>query len=126
MFDWESPYCPQISLYELADGFDTPQIDTLLPPALDHRLIASDGVHPAIVLHLKATEGQPGVWLPHTGIFGRVIRREAITKTKLQDIIKQNGLSYDISSIPDDALISDFKIMDADSDNERLEITHEP
>lgn len=125
VFDWGSPLCPQISLYELANAFDYDQIDTLLAPSLDRRLIASDGVHPAIVLDLKATKGQPGVWLPVTSIFARVISREAITKEKLQEIIKQNGLSYDILSIPDTDVITDFKIVDADSDDERLVVNHE-
>lgn len=107
VFEWESPYCPQISLYELDDGFDVPRIDSVLPPAHDIRVITSDGVHSALALHLKSTAGQPNVWLPRFGIFARVISREDITKSRLQEILNQNGLSYDISSIPDHALISD-------------------
>lgn len=124
VFGWESEYCPQVSLYELAADFDVAQIDTLLPPALDYKLIGSDGVHSAIVLQLKATQGQPGVWRPNTGIFARVIRRGAITPSKLQDIIKRNGLNYDVSSLPDDAVITDYKIVDSDSDNPGLVVTH--
>lgn len=124
VFDWDSEYCPQISFYELGTDFDSTQVKTLLPPALDYKLIDSDGIHSAIVLHLKATESQLGVWLPRTAIFARVINRGPITKARLQEIIQQNGLTYDISAFDDDAVITDYKIVDPDSDNPALVITH--
>ena len=117
VFDWNSEVCPQISLYELNAGYDSAQVKALLPPAIDYKLIDSDGLHPALLLHLKATDSQPGVWIPNTSVFARDIHKEPITKARLQEIIQQNGLDIDISALPDDAVITDYKMTNSGSTN---------
>lgn len=109
VFVWNNPVCPQISLYELGKNFDLGKVNRL-PPADSIEIIPSDGVHPSVALHLKSTNGSPGVWMPNCAIFGKVVKKKPISKKELQEIINYNELNFDISSIPDGAVITDYKI----------------
>ena len=109
VFIWDSLMCPQISLYELGRDFDLRKIG-ILPPADKIEIVPSDGFHPAIALHLKSTNGTPGVWMPNCAIFGKAIKKEPISKQELQKIICYNELNFDISSIPDNVIITDYKV----------------
>ena len=110
IFDWKSRYCPQISIYELNSNFNIGRIVEILPRSINHKLIPADSIHPAIILHLKETDGSPDVWKPNCVIFGKIVHKNPISKAKLQEIIKYNELSFDISSIPNNAIITDYKI----------------
>ena len=110
IFDWKSRYCPQVSIYELNSNFNIKKTEEILPKSISHKLILADGIHPAIVLHLKETGGDPDIWEPNCAIFGKIIHKNPISKAKLQEIIKYNELNFDISSIPNNAIITDYKI----------------
>lgn len=110
IFLWSKPVCPQISVYELGRKFDLKKVGEILPPGDKVEVIPSDGIHPAIVLHLKSTNGDPGVWKPNCGILGKVVKKKPISKQELQEIIKYNELNFDINSTPDNAVITDYKI----------------
>ncbi len=114
IFDWDSDMCPQVSIYELSENFPLGDVEKTLPPASKLKSIASDGTHPTLVLHLRTTDGDPGVWRPQCGIFGKVVKKKPISKGDLQKIIEYNGLKIDISSLPDNAIISDYKMENAD------------
>lgn len=110
VFPWNSTMCPQISIYELGRKFNLKKVSKVLPPGDKVEVIPSDGIHPTIALHLKPTNGDPGVWRPNCGIFGKVVRKRPVSKKELQEIIKYNELNFDISSIPDNAVITDYKV----------------
>lgn len=110
IFNWFSNYCPQISIYELSDSFDISQAEKLLPVHDDLKIIPSEKLHPAIALHLRKTNGNPSIWRPTYSIFGKILHKGSITKNELNNIIKDNGLLYDISSISDNAIITDHKV----------------
>lgn len=109
-FSWKKLTCPQISVYELGEKFSLKQINNLLPPGDEIITIPTDGIHPAIGLHLKSTNGGLGVWRPNCGIFGKIVKKKPISKQELQKIIKYNELNFDVSSLPDNAIITDYKI----------------
>lgn len=106
IFEWVSSLCPQISVYELNN---LPNI--VLPEGLAIKIIDSDGLHPQVALHLKAISGDIGIWRPSCVVFGKIIKKAPITKAQLEKIISYNKAGFDISSIPDDAIISDYKIV---------------
>ncbi len=110
IFFWDSLMCPQVSIYELGSKFALKKVSKILPLGDKIEVIPSDGIHPTIALHLKSTNGTPGVWRPNCGIFAKVVKKKPISKQELQEIIKYNKLGFDISSIPDNAVITDFKI----------------
>ena len=110
IFSWNSAICPQISLYELGRDFDLKKVDMILPPGDKIETIPTDGLHNAIALHLKSTNGAPGAWMPLCSIFGKVVKKKSISKQELQEIINYNELNFDVSSIPDNAIITDYKI----------------
>lgn len=109
VFIWNNPMCPQLSLYELGQSFDLRKVN-ILPPSDRVEIIPSDGVHPSVALHLKSTNGTPGVWMPNCAIFGKVVKKKPISKKELQEVINYNELNFDISSIPDNAVITNYKI----------------
>lgn len=110
VFSWNKLLCPQISVYEIEKNFPVKQISNLLPPGDEIITIPADGLHNTIGLQLRSTNGEPGVWRPNCGIFGKIVKKKPISKKELQNIIKYNNLSFDISSIPDEASITDYKI----------------
>ena len=111
-FEWKDVLCPQISLYELSKDFNITRTSEILPGNVDIRTIQADELHPAIALHLRATNGDPGIWKSNCAIFGKSINKRSITKTELQKIIAYNKVGFDISSLPDDAIIHDYKIVE--------------
>lgn len=110
IFEWNSDMCPQISIYELNDELGTRDFIKVKPGANKIEFIDSDDLHPTIALEIMATSGDPGIWAPNCGIFGKVIRKGPTSKEELQEIIDYNSLNFDISSIPGNAAISDYKI----------------
>lgn len=110
VFEWENELCPQISLYEFSSKIDMDKAVNILPDNITIQVIQSDGVHPTIALHLRTTNGNPGVWASNLGIFGKIIKKKPISKADLQKIIDYNGVKFDISSLPDNAIITDYKV----------------
>lgn len=110
IFPWNTLMCPQISIYELGSRFSLEKVDKILPLGDKIEVIPSDGVHPTIALHLKSTNGDLGVWRPNCSIFARIVKKKPVSKQELQEIIKYNELNFDISSIPDNAVITDYKV----------------
>jgi hypothetical protein len=110
IFEWESLLCPQVNLYELSSNFDIHRVHKILPEGADIRIIQADKLHPAIALHLRATNGDPGVWRSNCYIFGKVLKKKPISKSELQRIIDYNEANFDISSLPENAIIHDYKI----------------
>lgn len=111
-FGWSELVCPQVSVYEIREGFNKNRIKEFWPDTRDYKILKIDDSHPTLLLHLKATQGTPGIWASQVGIFGKILKQCPLTKGKLQEIIKYNNLHYDISSIPDDAVITDVKSSD--------------
>ena len=105
IFQWSSPQMPQISIYELENEV----VAKALPPGSEVKMINSDGLHPIIALHLRVTS-EPGPWRPNCGIFGRILKKDPISKSELQRIISYNNAPFDISSLPDNVIINDYKI----------------
>jgi hypothetical protein len=109
-FEWNSSQCPQLSIYELKNNFRPSVVQHGLPPAAQVWITEFGGVHPSLLLHLKPTQGDPNAWLPSCSIFGNIINRKPISKRQLQRIIDYNGVNFDVSSLPDNALIQDFSV----------------
>lgn len=110
LFKWSSDMCPQITIYELDDELSPDDFIKIKPDAQKIEYIISDGLHPTIALEIRSTNGDPGVWTPNCGIYGKVIRKEPTSKEELQEIIDYNSLNFDISSLPDNAVITDYKV----------------
>lgn len=110
IFSWNEKMCPQVSLYELGKNFNLKGVDKTLPSGDGVEIVHTDGLHPTIALHLKSTSGAPGAWMPNCAIFGKIVKKKPISKQKLQEIISYNELNFDISSIPNNAAITDYKI----------------
>jgi hypothetical protein len=109
VFNWDNQYCPQVSLYELNQHFDIAKAKNILSKAEEIKIISSGGIHPKLCLHLRATNGDPGVWGSNFSIFGKIIKKRPVSKSELERIISYNGLNFDISSLPDEAIITDYK-----------------
>lgn len=122
---WSSSARPEISLYEFADEIkDTARCD-ILPKYQQCFLIAGDDLHPTIALHVKETGGaNPDIWRPMFGIFARVLKKRPIKRTDLERIIAYNQLSYDISSIPDDDVITNFQMKEMPDGDIALIVEH--
>ncbi|MEK7546807.1 MAG: hypothetical protein AAB536_01355 [Patescibacteria group bacterium] len=110
IFEWESVQCPQISFYELSVELDFTRVSEILPQSIAVKTVKAEKNHHAIALHLQVTNGDPGVWHPNCIIFGKIIQKKPIDKTELQRIITYNEAGFDISSLPDDAVIHDYKV----------------
>ncbi len=107
-FKWPSDYCPQISLYEIEQGFNIEEFERDYSETTDVTIIPKVGSQPWILLQLKSTNGDRGVWLPQAGVFGKRKQNTPISKVKLQQDLDAQGLAFDISSIPDIAEITEF------------------
>jgi hypothetical protein len=115
-FEWSSQRCPQISLYELREIPDQKKINKLFPGAVSCKLIPPDGIHPILLLELRETNGDDKIWLPRLINFVWQIKKFPISKSKLQEILKLNGLNnYDISALPEDAVIQNYKYTEGGS-----------
>lgn len=110
-FEWTSNQCPQISIYELENKINESIINSL-PEGLEIKIINFDNIHPKIVLHLRATNGAPGIWRPNCNLFGKILKKDPILKDELQRIISYNNAKFDVSSLPDNAIISDYKVIE--------------
>lgn len=117
IFEWNSDMCPQISIYELNDKLSNSSFIKMKPEAKKIEFINSDGLHPTIALEIRSTDGEAGIWMPNCAIYGKVVKKGPISKEKLQEIIDYNSLKFDISSIPDGAVITDYKIRYPDDDS---------
>lgn len=124
-FQWSSEKRPEISLYEFDPGFGSePKCETL-PPSGACVIIPADDFHSALGIHLKETQGEnPTVWRPLTGVFARVLKKRPLTGKDLGQIIDYNGLNYDISSIPETDIITNFQIIEDPVGERRLLVEH--
>jgi hypothetical protein len=108
IFKWDSQYCPQVSLYELNNDFKIAEVEKIIPGKIE--IIPAENQHSAIVLQIRETMGDPGVWKSNCGIFGKILNKKPISKSELRRIISYNDLDFDISSLPNSAIISDYKV----------------
>jgi len=109
-FDWDSEYCPQISIYEVKNNFTEKDIKSILSDGEQCHIIKLNEDKPLVLLQIKSTNGDPGVWEHNIGIFGKLINKNPISREELERIIKYNNLNFDISSIPENNLITNYKI----------------
>lgn len=123
---WSSKSRPEISLYEFARECVGGARCEALPKFQQCYLVQGDDLRPAIAVHVKETEGaNPEIWAPMFGVFAKVLKRNIIKRKDLEAIIAYNHLPYDISSIPDDAIITDFQIREAPDGDNALTVNYE-
>ncbi len=108
IFHPERQYIPQINLYQLTAETKVKKMLASLPLVLESHLIPGDSSHLPIVLTLTKTDDFVGApWLPTCSVFGSLVNKPQFTKQQLQQMLKINGLSFDISVLPDDAIITE-------------------
>ena len=118
VFDYEDDICPQISVYEINESFNPDSIKKAIPDDYEYRIVRH------VVLGLRKTQGEPGVWRPNMAFFGKVLSRRSIRKKDLERIIGINNVSYDISSIPENDVIENFVVREDEEGRPMLVVEH--
>lgn len=102
---WESDRCMQVSIYELDSTFDLEQVDQIDEMAQQRHLVDRGKLR--LLLTCKETNGDIGVWKSNLGIFGKPKDAKPMNKAELQRALDlmESPNKYDISALPDDAII---------------------